>query len=91
MSLILTVTFLVMVCYFFVQYFGLRAEIREKQAAVEALSMQYKLQTDENSELARMLEEENIEEYVKNKALDEDLGYVLSPNDRIYYDIDAIK
>ncbi|MCL2508852.1 MAG: septum formation initiator family protein [Oscillospiraceae bacterium] len=87
-SFILTVAFLVMVCYFFVQFFSLRTEIREKQATIEALSLQYKQQTDENAELEDILKEKNIDKYVKNKARDEDLGYVF-PNERVYYDPDA--
>ncbi len=89
-SYILAVALVMVVCYFVVSFFNLKADVSEKAKAVAEISYKCRVQEDENKELEAMLNNNNIEEYVEKRARDEDLGYVM-PNERVYYDVAGLE
>jgi len=89
-SIILAVVFTVAVCYFFISFFNLKADVSEKKAEVSRLEAQAIVMEEENSEMAQLLKDGDIDEFVEKRARDEDLGYVM-PGDRVYYDLEAVE
>ncbi|MBQ7541093.1 MAG: septum formation initiator family protein [Clostridia bacterium] len=87
-SLILAVAAFAIVCYFFISFFNLRTQISEKQAQVDLLRQQVKMQLDTNEKLEQQLDSENFDAFVEQRARDENFGYVY-PDERVYYDMAA--
>ena len=87
-NLILAVAFVAVVCYFFVSFFHLRAEVADAQADVNAIELEAKQLEAHNAELQQLLDEGDLDAFVEKRARDEDLGYVY-PDERVYYDLSA--
>lgn len=87
-SIILVVAAFALVCYFFISFFNLRAQVSAKREEVEALQTQVAKQEEKNAELEQMLESGDLDAFVEKRARDEDLGYAY-PDERVYYDMGA--
>lgn len=87
-SVILAVAAFALVCYFFISFFNLRAQVEAKQDAYEQLQSEVAKQEEKNDELAQMLESGDLDAFVEKRARDEDLGYAY-PDERVYYDMSA--
>ena len=87
-SIILAVAAFALVCYFFISFFNLRAQVSAKRDEVKSLQTQVSEQNEENAELAQMLESGDLDSFVEKRARDEDLGYAY-PDERVYYDMSA--
>ncbi len=83
-SIILTVLFAALVCYFAATFISLQAKVRAQENAVEDLQAQYQQQLDENAELQLIIENGNESDYIERIAR-EQYGYA-KPEERVYYD-----
>lgn len=88
-SVMLSVVFLGLVCYFIFTWYGLQEKIHEQTQTKAIISDSIKIQNFENTELQRILDSGDKSAYVEHIARN-DLGYVM-PGERIYYDISAGK
>lgn len=89
-SIYLTIAMIGLVCYFFVSLFKLQTQVSAKRAEVEAVVSQYEEQSRRNDELQELLDKGDIDAFVEKRAKEEDMGYAF-PDERIYYDMDAVK
>ncbi|MBQ3151601.1 MAG: septum formation initiator family protein [Clostridia bacterium] len=89
-SIILAVVFTVAVCYFFISFFNIRAEVSEKKEELSKLQLQAELLEEENSDIALLLAEGDVDEFVEKRARSEEFGYVM-PGERVYYDLSAFE
>ena len=87
-SIVLAVAAFLLVCYFFISFFNLRAQVAAKRDEVETLQTQVARQNEKNAELEQMLESGDLDAFVEKRARDEDLGYAY-PDERVYYDMSA--
>lgn len=87
-NFILAVAFLAVVCYFFVSFFHLRADVARAQADVNAIELKAEKLQAHNADLQKLLDEGDLDAFVEKRARDEDLGYVY-PDERVYYDMAA--
>lgn len=87
-SILLAFAFLAIVCYFFISFFNLRAQVAEKTAEVNSLKKQVTEQQKENEKREDLLAKGDFDAFVEQRARDEDLGYVY-PDERVYYDMSA--
>ena len=87
-SIILAVAAFALVCYFFISFFSLRAQVAAKREEVGTLQTQVARQEEKNAELEQMLESGDLDAFVEKRARDEDLGYAY-PDERVYYDMSA--
>ena len=83
-SVILTVLFCALVCYFLATFFSLQTKVRAQEREVAQLQKTYQQQIDDNNELQRLIEEGNESEYIE-KIAREQYGYA-KPDERVYYD-----
>ena len=86
-SIILTVLFAALVCYFVATFISLQTKVRAQESAVEDLQAQYQQQLDENAELEMIIENGNESDYIE-KVAREQYGYA-KPDERVYYDSSA--
>ncbi len=87
-SVVLAVAAFALVCYFFISFFDLRAQVAAKRSEYESLQTQVAKQEEKNDELSQMLESGDLDAFVEKRARDEDLGYAY-PDERVYYDMSA--
>ncbi len=87
-SVILAVAAFALVCYFFISFFNLRAQVAAKRSEVDTLKTQVVKQEEKNAEYEQMLESGDLDAFVEKRARDEDLGYAY-PDERVYYDMSA--
>ncbi len=87
-SIILAVAAFALVCYFFISFCNLRAQVAAKRDEADALKTQVTQQQEKNAELEQMLESGDLDAFVEKRARDEDLGYAY-PDERVYYDMSA--
>ncbi len=87
-SIILAVAAFALVCYFFISFFNLRAQVVAKQDEIASLKTQVTKQQEKNEELEQMLDSGDLDAFVEKRARDEDLGYAY-PDERVYYDMSA--
>lgn len=83
-SIILTVLFAALVCYFVATLISLQTKVRAQENFVEDLQAQYQQQVDENAELQLIIENGNESDYIERIAR-ENYGYA-KPGERVYYD-----
>ena len=87
-SIFLAIASFALVCYFFISFFNLRAQVAAKRSEVDSLKTQVTQQQEKNEELEQMLESGDFDAFVEKRARDEDLGYAY-PDERVYYDMSA--
>ena len=87
-SIVLAIAAFALVCYFFISFFDLRAQVAAKRDEVSALETQVAKQQEMNAELEQRLESGDLDAFVEKRARDEDLGYAY-PDERVYYDMSA--
>ena len=87
-NLFLAVALVAVVCYFFVSFFHLRADLVQAQAEVDAIELKAQQLQAHNDQLQQLLDEGDLDAFVEKRARDEDLGYVY-PDERVYYDMAA--
>ena len=87
-SIVLAVAAFALVCYFFICFFNLRAQVAAKRAEYNSLKAQVTKQEEKNEELEQLLESGDLDAFVEKRARDEDLGYAY-PDERVYYDMGA--
>ena len=83
-SVILTVLFAALVCYFVATLISLQTKVRAQENFVEDLQSQYQQQVDENAELQLIIDNGNESDYIERIAR-ENYGYA-KPEERVYYD-----
>ncbi len=87
-SIVLAIGAVALVCYFFISFFSLRAQVAAKRAEVATLQTQVARQEEKNAELEQLLDSGDLDAFVEKRARDEDLGYAY-PDERVYYDMSA--
>ena len=87
-SIVLAIGAFALVCYFFISFFSLRAQVAAKRAEVATLQTQVARQEEKNAELEQLLDSGDLDAFVEKRARDEDLGYAY-PDERVYYDMSA--
>lgn len=83
-SVILAVSFIIVVCILGVYLIGLRMDISAQRGVLEQLDAQYQQQLDSNAELELAIADGDKDEYIERIAR-EQYGYAM-PEERVYYD-----
>ncbi len=86
-SVILTVLFLALVCYFVATFISLQTKVRAQEREVDELKKTYQQQIDENAELQMIIDSGDEAAYIE-KVAREQYNYVM-PDERVYYDYTA--
>lgn len=84
-SIILELAIVAVAVYVIVSLVQLQVQISEADRKCEEVSAAYENQQLENSELQRLLENGNEEEYIERVAR-EQLGFV-KPDEKVFYDV----
>ncbi len=83
-SIILTVLFCALVCYFVATFISLQIKVKAQEREVAELNQTYQQQIDDNAELQMIIDSGDEAAYIE-KIAREQYGYVM-PDERVYYD-----
>ena len=83
-SVILTVLFCALVCYFLATFINLQTKVRAQEREVAELKKTYQQQIDDNAELQMIIDSGDEAAYIE-KIAREQYDYVM-PDERVYYD-----
>ena len=86
-SVILTVLFCALVCYFVATFISLQTKVRAQDREVAELKKTYQQQIDDNAELQMIIDSGDEAAYIE-KIAREQHNYVM-PDERVYYDSTA--